>query len=646
MSLQRNPSDYLARKKAKEEEEQEKSKPKRSKSSIDSEYAVKRRSWIDRRKDLNDATTQEIRSKRLSLNLDHKTDSGVSPRKTPPDRPQRLPVRLSDSQIPVATDRSRRDLNPADVSESAESKVPVRTPRRATSPTTSPSRSTKKTRAPPPPNASDPADLIPVRSPRRSKQVDLTETTKQEEKSSEREEKKVVGSPSRPPRKKCPSSSASPDRAISVPSSDLPSKPCDKQLDFASEPDFIPDSPLVNGDVHVTLIAIDHKGDNSTENGHLSVHSIDNQNLPVQISNIHLTSKETPEGSLALSNGHLRTSEIFEEPTVRVEKSRAESVPQLKSAIFDDSIVDEEVELTLKTFSKQTPDGVSLTESIHSAHSGTSNDSFVPNLPSSPPPLLALGGTPKALVAADSVEEEVIDVVISPRVEYKPFVHEDTIQSVAEADIQCAPIDEEVIQAVNKADVECKPIFSEDFRSVNKANVECEPVREEVVLSVVSTDIECEPPVPEEVLQSVTNADIQCEPVHDEVVEITKEAIKETQPDIIQREVTSPGLSVSELRAEFFGLNKKPRPAMSEEIVFEDDFPQTNGHVMDSMDVYINDLKTEVKMKDAEQKDEESDVSDGEQPNGHFKATFTPGKYLNEDVLNTGFTPLSDICAK
>ncbi|OWF47277.1 hypothetical protein KP79_PYT08365 [Mizuhopecten yessoensis] len=599
--VKRNPSDYLARKKAKEEEELEKAKPKRSKSSVDSEYVVKRRSWIDRRKDTNDAHSQEIRSKRRSLNIDSKADGGLSPRKTAPDRPQRLPVK-SDSQIPVS-DRSRKNIN----CESVEPSAPTRSPRRAASPTTSPTRSTKKTRAPPPPVSptvsSVPTEPVPVISPRKSKQeavttekskeevttqeVNLPEKLKQEVNSPVREVKEVVNTeketPSRPPRKKRPSSSTSPDRAISVPSVDTSSKSCDKKTEksevrFSPEPKLIPDAPLVNGEVSFSLVSVDPKRDDSTENGPLTVNEIvkssDNQNfhkesLTNQVTTISVESGKSEKSSQAtnqntpFSNGHLPSTEVVEEQIVQVKKSKSESVPQFTSIIFDDNIVDEEVELTFKKFSQQPPDVVSLAESIHSTHSGTSTESFVPNLPSSPPPLLPLGGIPKKLVSAESVEEEVIEVVTSPVVEYKPIAEEKSLE--------CEPVEEEVIVVTKVTKKETLP--------VNQTEEE-------------------------------------------ELIEVANNIKEEILP-VVQREVTSP--TASELRAEFFGLNKKSGPVMSEEIFFEDDVPQTNGHV-DHMDVFISDLKNEVSLKEADDKDEESDISEAdEQENGHFKATFTPG---------------------
>ncbi|XP_069126174.1 titin homolog isoform X2 [Argopecten irradians] len=614
----RNPSDYLARKKAKEEEELEKAKPKRSKSSVDSEYAVKRRSWVDRRKDPNDAHAQEIRSKRRSLNLDSKADGGLSPRKTAPDRPSRSPK--SDSHIPVA-DRSPRNLNSSVVSQKSELSAPARSPRRATSPTTSPTRSTKKTRAPAPPVSPAvspvPTEPQPVRSPRKSKQevvtaketkekpqeVILSEKVKQEENSPVKETKEIVhekATPSRPPRKKRPSSSVSPDRAISVPSADVSSKSCDIKTErtavsFSPEPEVIPDAPLVNGEVTYTQISVDTNREDSSENEPVSVSSIvksfNGQASPAdrnQNSTNHVITASSANQDIPSSNGHLSSSEIVEEQIVQVQKSKSESVPQFKSEIFDDSIVDEEVELTLKTFSQKPPDVVSLAESVHSTHSGTSTESFAPTLPSSPPPLLPLGGIPKKLASAESVEEEVLEVVASPVVEYKPIINEEILE--------CDPVEEEVIAVTKVTKKETLPEVIEVTR-VTKT---------ETLLDVIE----------------VTKVS-QVETVP-EVIEITKIADKETNP-VVQREVTSPVQSVSELRAEFFGLKKTPGPVMSEEIVFEEDPPQTNGHV-DRMDVYINDLKNEVSLKEADMRDEESDLSEAdEHQDGHFKATFTPG---------------------
>ncbi|XP_060082242.1 titin-like [Ylistrum balloti] len=657
----RNPSDYLARKKAKEEEELEKAKPKRSKSSVDSDYVVKRRSWIDRRKDNNDAHSQEIRSKRRSLNLDSKADGGLSPRKTAPDRPQRLPVK-SDSQIPVA-DRSHRNLDSSVVSESGESSVPRRSPRRATSPTTSPTRSTKKTRAPPPP-VSPPVspvvtEPVPITSPRKSKQekvvpkiskeeaktqeVNLSEKVKQEVSTPTKAAEEVVNvekeTPSRPPRKKRPSSSVSPDRAITVPSVDLSNKTSDKKTEksevrFSPEPELIPDAPLVNGEVRFTQISIDPRGDESTETVPVSVNKVvkspnnqalsEDRNSSSQVTSLSLRSDKSEQKiqvtnqDTSLSNGHLPPTEIVEEQIVQVQKSKSESVPQIKSTIFDDSIVDEEVELTFKKFSQQPPDVVSLAESIQSTHSGTSTESFAPTLPSSPPPLLPLGGIPKKLASAESVEEEVLEVVASPIVEHKPIIEEKILES--------EPIVEEVIEVTKVSKKETLPEVIE----VSKVS-EKETLPEVIEVSKVSEK--------ETLPEVIEVTKVSKEESLPEVIEVTKVSEKETLPEvkeeikdtkketnlIVRREVTSPVSTVSELRAEFFGIKKKTGPVMSEEIVFEDDLPQTNGHV-EHMDVYINDLKNEVSLKEAEDRDEDSDVSDAdEEQNSHFKATFIPG---------------------
>ncbi|XP_033736691.1 titin-like isoform X2 [Pecten maximus] len=622
--LKRNPSDYLARKKAKEDEELEKAKPKRSKSSVDSEYVVKRRSWIDRRKDTNDAHSQEIRSKRRSLNLDSKADGGLSPRKTAPDRPHRLPVK-SDSQIPVA-DRPSRNLNSSVVSEKGELSAPARSPRRATSPTTSPTRSTKKTRAPPPPVAPSvspvPTEPRPVLSPRKSKQEavaaeKLKEEVKTQEANLSEKVKQEVNppledTPSRPPRKKRPSSSTSPDRAFCVPSVDLSSNCCDIKTEksFSPEPELIPDAPVVNGEVSLTLISINPKGEDSTEPQSLSVvKSVNSQTSPEErsstsdqvttvslksdVSEIKVTSQDTP-----LSNGHSPSSQVTEEQIVQVKKSKSESVPQFSSAIFDDSIVDEEVELTFKQFSQQPPDVVSLAESIQSTHSGTSSESFAPTLPSSPPPLLPLGGVPKKLASAESVEEEVLEVVTSPIVEHKPIIEEKILE--------CDPVEEEVIEITKVTKKETLP------EVIDIPKIETTP---EVIEVTKNTQIETLP----EVIEVTKVNQIETLP---EVIKDTTITEEEKVP-IVEREVTSPVSTASDLRAEFFGLKKKSGPVMSEEVVFEEDLPPTNG---DHMDVYINDIKNEVSLKEADDRDEESDISEAdEQQDGHFKATFTPG---------------------
>lgn len=93
--FQRNPSDYLARKKEKEEEEQkEKSRfARRSKSSADKDYVAKRRSYVTER---DESDIKERKSKRGSYTFDHTYDS--VPKRT--EKSQRRSLNLTDSHIP------------------------------------------------------------------------------------------------------------------------------------------------------------------------------------------------------------------------------------------------------------------------------------------------------------------------------------------------------------------------------------------------------------------------------------------------------------------------------------------------------------------------------------------------------------------
>ena len=198
MSFQRNPSDYLARKKE-EEEQQEKGKvARRSKSSAESYDVTKRRSYTDRRKE---ETLSELKAKRRSANFEFtsqtvKERAIPSPRRPAPERPKQLPVRTNSTEAEIPKAPERRRSRKAESEESASpSKLPK--PVSPTSPTSesqvqptsvsptrsavspkrlsavSPTRSTKKIRAPDPPAQSPSTEKPPsakpcVSSPERS----------------------------------------------------------------------------------------------------------------------------------------------------------------------------------------------------------------------------------------------------------------------------------------------------------------------------------------------------------------------------------------------------------------------------------------------------------------------------------------------
>ena len=163
--FQRNPDDYLARRKAQEEEERlEKSKyPRRyQKSEGGDKDVTKRRSYyVPRPDDEAQRVAREYRQKRRSLNFDKRSDSSDKSTSSVPAGVQKEDLKsteYTDKPLEISTDSADSGFNPESASSpravSPEILGGPRSPRSAVSP---PRPSTKRKVAPPPPCSKRPA---------------------------------------------------------------------------------------------------------------------------------------------------------------------------------------------------------------------------------------------------------------------------------------------------------------------------------------------------------------------------------------------------------------------------------------------------------------------------------------------------------
>ena len=520
--LQRNPSDYLARKREKEEEEQrEKNKyPRRSKSTADKDYAAKRRSYvIDRKGDESDAAAREKRLNRRSLNFDHKP---------PPERPQQPVSRVTDGQ----SNEQRRKERPLSVEVNSGTKP-------TTSPSTSPTRlsSTKKTRAPPPPcsptgSSAAGAKVSPNGNPLKESRIPVPQSPSGD-------------TPRRPPRRK--GSGKSPE----APSPTGSVKSGRKSFLFSSDPSVKIDKKS------------DAKQDKSKEEVEVKTNS-EPSTVVEKEKEIVPEIKKTVENNIVIEKKNT-TIEVQEEIVLPVQK------PTEESAVDTVKLDNLEVNRTVKSdipvvngdFEVDTSDLTKKDNSVDTVPDTSDLTTAVENI----------------VTTQDScVEEDQVSIPesLDPKKETPaPSASRDNLS-----------LDIPSSDTVSLCSVDSIP---PDLPQTAPPN-----------LPFLSEPNGPQSPIEEEVVEIVTSPRVETSPVE----------------TVIVQEDSSP--SFSEFKSEFLSKSSNSTPVIMEEVTVE---PQTNG---ESLDMVVNDLAIDVKMKKQIGSDEDSDLSDIENQNG----SFSPGKLI------------------
>lgn len=387
--LQRNPSDYLARKKEKEEEEQkEKSRfARRSKSSADKDYIAKRRSYVTER---DESDFKERKSKRGSYTFDHSYDS--EPKRT--EKSQRRSLNLTESHIPkpVKTDSKTESLK--------KSRAPL-------PPSVPQSNSSSKSTAPKPPvkQQTEPESSPDSSQEPQTENKNIPETNivppvkgcEQIEVQIQKEETEVVESakpgpvkPSRPPRKK----------------KEAPKQPSftGKEHDFVSDSytsntttDFVSDtqrqreviSHHVPSDGEIDQVTVEEEivvgQSNPVESGTYTFRQVQIVNpAEVQVSSKTEDisySDQNVKGILKKSNWDTSSENNNLENNISA-KTEINSKDNIHRDVFDGEI---ESEYIINKSGRSLPDNIADTISLTSL---TSVESAAPPLPESIPPLL------------------------------------------------------------------------------------------------------------------------------------------------------------------------------------------------------------------------------------------------------------------
>ena len=435
----------MARKREKEEEEQrEKNKyPRRSKSTADKDYAAKRRSYvIDRKSDESDAAAREKRLNRRSLNLDHKP---------PPERPQQPASRVTDGQ----SKEQRRKERPLSVEVNAGTKP-------TTSPSTSPTRlsSTKKTRAPPPPcsptgSSAAGAKVSPNGNPLKESRIPVPQSPSGD-------------TPRRPPRRKgsgkspeapSPTGSVKSGRKSFLFSSD-PSVKIDKKSDVKPEKskegvEVQQNTAVEKEEEIVSEIKKTVESDIIIEKKNAAIEVQEEIVLPVQkvteesaVDTVKLDKLEvnrTVKSDIPVVNGDLEvnTSDLTKKdnsadvPDTSDLTTAVENITTTRDSRVEEDQVSIPESLDLKREPLAPPasrDNLSLDIPSSDTVSLCSVDSIPPDLPQTAPPNLPFFSEPNG--PQSPIEEEVVEIVTSPRVETSPvetvIVQEDSSPSFSE----------------------------------------------------------------------------------------------------------------------------------------------------------------------------------------------------------------------
>lgn len=565
MFFQRNPSDYLARKKEKEEEEQkEKSRFRgRSKGSADKDYVAKRRSYVI---DKDDSDTKDRGSRKGSYTLDHSVDT--EPKKYRQDRKLKQSYKSLESQIPkpVKSDslekneslkKTRAPLPPVSSPECpkfpAPQPAPVKSPRQQRQESPPPTvKSPRQQRQESPPVESQPAiDQLketPDTETQFSSPVDSTRDSAPVQQSTAQSQELVepkLNSPTYSP------ISGQPDQSLrkkniapqpSIPDVIQTSKEISDQVDnseIISKNNEVCDHVIDDNQVTLQEEFVSHQSD-IVESGTFTFKQVEIINPEeIQSSSDKNTDRREEDSSLFVNEtegeknikGILkRKNQDKTEPSIsNIEVLENHCVKKIANNSqennFSNNLIDDDLDerdIIITHSEKTLPDTISLT-------SLTSIESEPPPLPDTIPPFLP-DISPSTPVLSRKIEVHQPDIQIE--------------QKSSTVMMENAEVEKEIVQIQSSAQVQNEP-----------------PTSREGVISPHSQ-------------------------------------------------------KVADLRAEFFGMSKSPPPVISAEE------PETTG-----MDVYLNDLKLEAKTKEFEEED--SDISDSEEENDYdkveFKAIFIPG---------------------
>lgn len=621
MFFQRNPSDYLARKKEKEEEEQkEKSRfPRRSKSSADKDYVAKRRSYVIEK---DDSDTKDKKSKRGSYTFDHSFDTEP---KTRQDRTQRRSLKSFESQIPkpVKSDspvknesikKTRAPLPPSKGSGSASSpERSVSSPERPKSPAPQPPtvKSPRQQRQESPPPAlveSQPAiDKLketPDTETQFSSPVDSTRDSVPVQQSTAQSQEQVepkLNSPTYSPRE-------SQHDIVDSQSVSLVSSPRESQPTFSRQSQQ-PDSPKrdsVDSHEKQSQIPIYGKPDRPPRKKNIapqpSISDViqTSEEISDQVDNSEIISKNNDVcDRVVIDDNQVTLQEEFVLQQSATVESGTFTFKQVE--IINPEEIQSSSDKNTDLREEDSPLFVNETQSeknIKGILKRKNQDKTEPSISD----IEVLENHSVEKIANNSQENIISNNLIDDDLDEREIIITHSEKSLPDT-----------VSLTSLTSIESVPPPLPD--TIPPFLPEIPPPT-----PVLSRKIEVrQPDIPIE--QKSSTVVMENAEVEEEIVQIQSSAQVQNEPPTSREGVISPhSQKVADLRAEFFGMSKSPPPVVSIEE------PETTG-----MDVYLNDLKLEAKTKEFEEEDSDISVSEEEEDYDkvEFKAIFIPGMRSN-----------------